>query len=711
MKKPMLWLLVLILVLFGPVTAQDEAESPVLEVTGAVETVESPGDGATAPTIWLHPTDLSQSLIIATDDNEGLGVYDLEGSMLQFLTEDGATSNVDLRYNFPLGSSRMTIIAAGVKDEPRIALFTVDAETRQLQRLGQIDTGIRLNGLCMYVSRLTGRYYVIANSELGELEQYALSDEDGEIDATLARAISVGDETEGCVADDALGNLFVGEEETSVIWKYGAEPEQGTQRRVVDLLGSRIVEQVEGLELYLTSERDGYLIAANEQNDSFLLYERSGDHAFVGEFKITASEAIDQVSEPNGLAVIGLPLNDRFPQGLLVTSDDVNSNPNADSNFKLVSWADVASGLDLVVDTAYDPRAQIVEIAAQTQAAQTEITVTAQAETEPVPSGTDAADDPAIWIHPTNPSLSTIIGTDKTAGLVVYNLDGGILQTLDIGRVNNVDLRYNVVLGSERVALVAATNRSSNSLVLYAIDPQTRLLSDAAAGPILSNVEEVYGVCLYRSPASGKTYAFVNSADSGEVEQYELADDGTGKIAAAVVRTFVVGSQTEGCAADDETGALYIGEEAVGIWKYGAEPDAGDERVQVDTTGPEGNLTADMEGIAIYYGSDGGGYLIASSQGSSEFVVYERQGDNAYLGTFRIVETEGVDAVSGTDGLDVTNFALGEAFPEGLLVVQDDLNIDPNENQNFKLVSWALVAEALDLLIDTTFDPRRVGGS
>ena len=52
--------------------------------------------------------------------------------------------------------------------------------------------------------------------------------------------------------------------------------------------------------------------------------------------------------------------------------------------------------------------------------------VTATMETAPVPSEDDAADDPCIWIHPTDPSLSTIIGTHKKegAGLLVYALEG-----------------------------------------------------------------------------------------------------------------------------------------------------------------------------------------------------------------------------------------------------------------------------------------------
>ena len=90
------------------------------------------------------------------------------------------------------------------------------------------------------------------------------------------------------------------------------------------------------------------------------------------------------------------------------------------------------------------------------------------------------------------------------------------------------------------------------------------------------------------------------------------------------MRRFAVGSQTEGCVADDERGDLYIGEEAKGIWRYSAEPNAGTKRARVDSTGPDGHLEAEVEGLALARGPARSGYLIASSQGDSSFAVYRR---------------------------------------------------------------------------------------
>jgi 3-phytase len=313
------------------------------------------------------------------------------------------------------------------------------------------------------------------------------------------------------------------------------------------------------------------------------------------------------------------------------------------------------------------------------------------------------ADDAAIWIHPTDPALSTIIGTIKTSNnaLRVYDLAGNQLQSIASGNVNNVDLRYNFSLSGQATAIVTGSNRSNDSIVIYKIDPNTRLLSSVAARTISTGMD-IYGLGMYVSPVTGKFYTFVTS-EAGEVQQWELFDNGAGKVDATRVRTFFVGSQSEGLVADDVHGWLYVGEEDVGIWKYSAEPGGGAARTQVDATGG-GHLSADVEGLSIYYKPDGTGYLLASSQGNSEFAVYRREGGNAYLGNFKLIAGGGIDAVTVTDGFDVTNFPLGPQFPQGMFVAQDN-------DVNFKLARWDSVATAFGGLLtsDTAWDPRTVG--
>lgn len=93
-----------------------------------------------------------------------------------------------------------------------------------------------------------------------------------------------------------------------------------------------------------------------------------------------------------------------------------------------------------------------------------------------------------------------------------------------------------------------------------------------------------------------------------------------------------------------------------------------------------------MEGLAIAYGPGGTGQLVASSQGSSTFAVYRRDGDNRFLGAFKVGSGRGIDAARDTDGIDVTTAALGARYPQGLFVARDGEN--DRGNQNFKLVRW-----------------------
>jgi 3-phytase len=323
-------------------------------------------------------------------------------------------------------------------------------------------------------------------------------------------------------------------------------------------------------------------------------------------------------------------------------------------------------------------------------------TVSPVRETAVVEHPADAADDPAIWVNPKDPARSAVIGTDKKGGLYVYDLAGKALQYLPNGRMNNVDLRAGFKLAGRDVVLVTASDRTHKSVAILVLDPETRQLADVADGVQASELSDPYGLCMYRSRKSGETYVFVNDP-TGLVRQWRLVATPAGKVRAEVVRSFALNSQVEGCVADDDTGVLYIGEEDVALWRFGAEPGASDRKVAVARVKDNPALKDDLEGVGLWAGAKGRGYLVVSSQGNNTYAVFERQGRNRYLGSFAIAPNgAGVDGVSETDGLDVTSAAL-PGFPDGLLVTQDGYNVSPPENQNFKFVSWRDVAAKLDL--------------
>jgi 3-phytase len=315
----------------------------------------------------------------------------------------------------------------------------------------------------------------------------------------------------------------------------------------------------------------------------------------------------------------------------------------------------------------------------------------ATAETDPVLSTSDAADDAAIWPHPYEPASSLVIGTDKTAGAVeVYDMDGRRLQRITDGRANGVDLRTAVPFGGGTIDLVVVGG--GDDARFYRVDPEARRLVRLPVGDDRSTVRP-NGVCLYRSAISGRMFLF--SVDlSSAVEQAEITIE-NGQIVVRPVRSvFDVGSDAEACVADDDLGRLYVNEADYALWRYGAEPGGGGGRVAVDTVGGGGHLVADVEGLTIVDLPGGNGYLLASSQGDDSYTVYGRSGTNPFVRKFQVEGSSQADACGNTDGIDARATDLGPGFHQGMFVCQDHHNGDPADgNQNFKYVPLEQVVD------------------
>lgn len=298
----------------------------------------------------------------------------------------------------------------------------------------------------------------------------------------------------------------------------------------------------------------------------------------------------------------------------------------------------------------------------------------------------DAADDPAIWRNPADPAASLIVGTDKKAGLHVYDLTGKDRFFIDAGRVNNGDLKD---MGAAGI-IVAASDRNdprNAKLALFRLDPVSAKLVPLGIVPV--GAGEAYGLCLYRS--GGKLHAF-NVIKDGTIRQVELDLNGVAP-AGRVVRTMKLATQSEGCVADERTHRLYVAEEDTGLWRFDARAEGSVQAVAV-ARADGSRLVADVEGVTLAPEGEGnGGYLIVSSQGDHAYSVY-RLSDDAYVGRFRIAA--GVfGATEETDGIDVAPGDFGPDYPGGLFVAQDGYN--PPSAQNFKFAAWGDIKAALKL--------------
>ena len=626
----------------------------------------------------------SGPIIVGTAELAGLEIYDFSGKRTGTVPA-GEAAGLDVRYQ-----------ALGLRGRPSTIVVAADAESDSLrffapagQSLAEIGAravslGFAVEGVCFYHSAEDGSLYAFAVGDAGEIDQFLLFESSpGRVDARKVRRLNVPSTAEHCLVDDRSGQLYVSEEAVGV-WRFTAEPETDVAPTLIDAVRlGHIAEEAGGVALYDGGEGARWLLVSNSSAGQLLAYDHSKDDSFVG--AVTVGQAAIAVADPGGLFATSGRLPDLAGGALLVADDEAEGG----ANYKIVPFAALTKALNLNAGTP-QPLATAV--------APTFPTVRPVVETEPMAHSGDAADDPAIWRNPRDPAASLVIGTDKQGGLHVYDMGGRSIQFVPDGKMNNVDLREGFRLGGAPVTLVTASDRTNKAVAIYRLDASARRLVNVADGIQPSGLSDPYGQCMYRSPKTGKYYVFVSDPD-GLVRQWELVATPAGKVRIVKVRDIRFGSQTEGCAVDDEAATLYVGEEDVALWSVTAEPVAKAVPKPVDKVASNPKLKDDLEGVGIYDLGGGRGYIVVSVQGNNSYAVYRREGDHAYLGSFAIIAdpAKGIDGVSETDGLDVSSANLGPGFEHGALVAQDGRNVLPTENQNFKIVPWTAIAAALKL--------------
>jgi len=513
-------------------------------VISAAETAPAPGGDGAAAVVVLATTPNGADRILAATERDGLELYDVMGARIS-AELGGDMIGVDVRYHIPFGGRDTTIVAAMDGEAGALRLYEAPpgGGLRDVG-VGPIAIGFEAESMCLYRSALDGSLYVYVIGGAGEIEQQLIFDNgSGALDARLVRRLHVASEAAFCVADDASGDIYVAEQGVGV-WRFDADPEAEIVPELIDAarLG-RIAEETGGVAIYDAGPGANYLVVSNANADSFNVYDRDDDHRYVGSFNLVAGRGVDAVEEAGSLFATSVSVGDDFPRGVLLAADDEN---DGGVNFKIVDWRAIERALDLGFGAARDPRVPLTSDLAA---------VRARLETPPVETNGDAADDPAIWLHPTDLSQSLVIGTQKQSGLYVYDLQGVVVQFLADGRMNNVDVRDGFSLDGETVSIVAASNRTDDTIALYRVDATARRLVEVADGPQSTGFDDTYGLCMYRSPQDGTLYVFV-TASVGPLRQWALEDAGGGKVSTRLVRDIPFESQTEGCVADDEAGVL-----------------------------------------------------------------------------------------------------------------------------------------------------------
>lgn len=506
-----------------------------------------------------------------------------------------------------------------------------------------------VDDLCFYRSSENQQLSLFLLGGRGGADQLLLQQQQQWLAHPLViRELNVPYDSTACAVDHIAGALYIAEADRA-IWRYQAEPEADEGRSLVQV--NTPFGRLQGEVKALQTLPDGSLLALEEQPARLLLINSDG--------QLRSATAVPALAEASGLAV------------------SMHSNTTTAYISSEDAGAVQQLSLTLTLANARSPKAAITQLQPTLQ-------------TEAASQRGDVMDDPAVWHHPAQPELSLILGTDKRAGLDVYTMQGKRVQQLSVGRLNNVDVRYGLNWQGAEHDIAVASLRDDNSLQLFAIANSGKLHN---AGKVATGMDDIYGLCMYHSAQSSKHYVFVNDK-SGLVQQYRIDTDGTAW-QGTLVRSLQVPSQPEGCVADDQTGALFVGEEDAGIWRFAAEADAtanGEKIILVDGS----TLVDDVEGLALAK-ADGQTYLVVSSQGNDSYVVYDAVAPYSMRLHFRVSTNAqlGIDGSSETDGLELTTRSLGPGFEQGALIVQDGRNRMPEQGQNLKLVPWQHIVQHL----------------
>ena len=567
-----------------------------------------------------------------------------------------------------------------------IEAYRISVETLAVQQqLSQAAKGSE--AICAAMSA-QGHPHIINVDATGTLNQYELHHDE----FLSLRSFAIGPGIKSCSVDLDTQNIYLADEFAGV-WKINAHIESELERTLIFHDANTSVEGVSVLPsttLNLNSSLVGWV-----SPDKSGIWLQSQCHA---QF-VTLTRDEDGTAENIEPEFIQLATfaNKEGPGISVVVDDDASG-----SVYSVELPASLAAAY--FNDGCLAKKGDNTQNGSDTSAQHKVATVLPLAQTQPVQNYGDAADDPAIWVNLQVPSESRIVGTDKKGALNTYDLTGKQLQSLPIGRVNNVDVGYSVEVANfntdsaKRFTDIAvASNRTHNSLSVLEIDHNGNLTH---LGEIKTTLSDIYGMCLFTN--NGIAYVFANDT-RGRFERYELSISQGKVVKGKLIQSFSLPSQPEGCVVDTYTNTAYLGEEAAGIWALDISSTDNTPTFISAITPP---VEADVEGLALFTVDDKK-YLIASSQGNNSYAIYHIHEENpetlTLMGLIKIAadKAKQIDGVSETDGLEATNANLGGAFTEGLWVVQDGRNVMPSQKQNFKLIAGATLKEAMRELVGT----------
>jgi myo-inositol-hexaphosphate 3-phosphohydrolase len=327
-------------------------------IVATVETKPVPhgGDAADDPAIWVNTSNPGGSLVLGTDKaGGGIRVYNMSGAEINKAGDGRQLNNVDIRNGFNLGGQSITVAAASDKGGP-IGIFRLNSDGSMVDiASGNLNPSFDPYGFCLYKSPTGKLYGILTSDNAGIVQQYELvANSSGKVDAIqVTRTVpfsgsgKITSQSEGCFADDELGFIYIGEE-TKGVWKFGAEPNSTVNpSSPIMPTGTNIKADIEGVSVVKTGSGTGFIMVSSQGDNSFGVYRREGNNAFVKKFTV-GSGTIDNVTGSDGVDSVLANLGNGFSNGLFVTQDTKNDgtgDAGGNQNFKYVPLERILGGL------------------------------------------------------------------------------------------------------------------------------------------------------------------------------------------------------------------------------------------------------------------------------------------------------------------------------------------------------------------------------
>ena len=281
------------------------------------------------PAIWIHPKDASKSIIIGTDkDTDGaLYAYDLDGKIIKKSIVLKRPNNVDIAYGILINGKKTDIAVTTERETNKLRIFSLPDLTPIDNGGIDVFTGEALRdpmGISLYTRKKDNAIFAMVGRKTGPdgtyLWQYLLSDNgNGAVKGEVVRkfgSFSGKKEIEAIAVDNELGYIYYCDEQFGVK-KYLADPEAKNDNELA-LFGQKDFKaDNEGIAIYKTGEKTGYILISNQQANTFMVYAREGsggnphNHTLLAEIPTSTIEC-------DGADVTNVNLGPKYPNGLFV---------------------------------------------------------------------------------------------------------------------------------------------------------------------------------------------------------------------------------------------------------------------------------------------------------------------------------------------------------------------------------------------------------